>query len=163
MHFNTHKILASPDEIHWKSERSITLLSHFCGLHDTTYLLVIQLIDPDNYVLSLLHIHSTTMLAVIYCMMLSVHVEPYGIRTDDVDRSVWESFFRCACIGRRDRWTSVVWTQNVNERITRCIHGETKQNDSILTGYNNMWCDLGESIGSQTCDIFSFLFDWSHH
>ncbi len=23
-----------------------------------------------------------------------------------------------------------------------------------------MWCDLGESVGSRTCDIFSFLFDW---
>ena len=27
----------------------------------------------------------------------------------------------------------------------------------------NMWCDLGESVGSRTCDIFSFLFDWSAH
>ena len=26
-----------------------------------------------------------------------------------------------------------------------------------------MWCDLGESIRNHTCDIFSFLFDWSPH
>ncbi len=26
-----------------------------------------------------------------------------------------------------------------------------------------MWCDLGESVGSRTCDIISFLFDWSPH
>ncbi len=26
-----------------------------------------------------------------------------------------------------------------------------------------MWCDLGKSVGTQTCDIFSFLFDWSAH
>ena len=26
-----------------------------------------------------------------------------------------------------------------------------------------MWCDLGESVGSRACDIFSFLFDWSPH
>ncbi len=28
---------------------------------------------------------------------------------------------------------------------------------------SDMWCDLGESVGSRTCDIFSFLFDWSPH
>ncbi len=27
----------------------------------------------------------------------------------------------------------------------------------------HLWCDLGESVGSRTCDIFSFLFDWSPH
>ncbi len=26
-----------------------------------------------------------------------------------------------------------------------------------------MWCDLGKSVGSRTCDIFSFLFGWSAH
>ncbi len=26
-----------------------------------------------------------------------------------------------------------------------------------------MWCDLGESVGSRTCDIISSLFDWSPH
>ena len=26
-----------------------------------------------------------------------------------------------------------------------------------------LWCDLGKSVWSQTCDIFSFLFDWSAH
>ncbi len=26
----------------------------------------------------------------------------------------------------------------------------------------HMWCDLGESVGSRTRDIFSFLFDWSN-
>ncbi len=26
-----------------------------------------------------------------------------------------------------------------------------------------MWCDLGKSVWSWTCDIFSFLFDWSSH
>ncbi len=24
-----------------------------------------------------------------------------------------------------------------------------------------LWCDLGESVGSRTCYIFGFLFDWS--
>ncbi len=28
---------------------------------------------------------------------------------------------------------------------------------------NFMWCDLGKSVWSLTCDIFSFLFDWSTH
>ncbi len=27
----------------------------------------------------------------------------------------------------------------------------------------NMWYNLRESVGSQTCDIFSLLFDWSPH
>ena len=27
----------------------------------------------------------------------------------------------------------------------------------------HLWCDLGESVWSQTCDIFSFLFDWTAH
>ncbi len=26
-----------------------------------------------------------------------------------------------------------------------------------------MWCDLLKSVGTRTCDIFSFLFDWSAH
>ena len=26
-----------------------------------------------------------------------------------------------------------------------------------------MWCDLGKSVWSRTCNIFSFLFDWSAH
>ncbi len=27
----------------------------------------------------------------------------------------------------------------------------------------DIWCDLGESVGSRTCDMFSFPFDWSPH
>ena len=34
---------------------------------------------------------------------------------------------------------------------------------SICDKAYNMWCDLGETVGSWTCDTFSFLFDWSHH
>ena len=26
-----------------------------------------------------------------------------------------------------------------------------------------MWCDLRKSVGTRTCDIFSFLFDWNAH
>ncbi len=33
---------------------------------------------------------------------------------------------------------------------------------SVLTN-NIIWCNLGESVGTRTCDIFSFLFDWSAH
>ena len=32
---------------------------------------------------------------------------------------------------------------------------------NILQCY--MWCDLGKSVGSYTCDIFRFLIDWSAH
>ncbi len=28
---------------------------------------------------------------------------------------------------------------------------------------SHMWCDLGKSVGTRTCDIFSFLFNWSAH
>ncbi len=28
---------------------------------------------------------------------------------------------------------------------------------------DDMWCDIGKSVWSRTCDIFSFLFDWSAH
>ncbi len=31
------------------------------------------------------------------------------------------------------------------------------------TKHHHMWCDLGKSVWSRTCDIFSFLFDWSVH
>ena len=27
----------------------------------------------------------------------------------------------------------------------------------------HMWCDLGKSVGTRTCNIFSFLFEWSAH
>ncbi len=26
-----------------------------------------------------------------------------------------------------------------------------------------LWCDLGKSVWSRTCDLFSFLFNWSVH
>ena len=29
--------------------------------------------------------------------------------------------------------------------------------------YVDMWCYQGKSVGTWTCDIFSFLFDWSAH
>ncbi len=32
---------------------------------------------------------------------------------------------------------------------------------SVWCGY--MWCDLGKSVWSRTCNSFSFLFDWSAH
>ncbi len=28
---------------------------------------------------------------------------------------------------------------------------------------DNLWCDLGKSVWNWTCDIFSFLCDWSTH
>ena len=27
----------------------------------------------------------------------------------------------------------------------------------------NMWCDIGKSVWSRTCNIFSFLLDWNAH
>ena len=34
---------------------------------------------------------------------------------------------------------------------------------SILDLLSHMWCHLGKSVWSQTCDFFIFLFDWSAH
>ncbi len=50
-----------------------------------------------------------------------------------------------------------------------CITYNLKERPDIAFGVllqrqgYHMWCSLGESVGSQTCDIFSFLFDWGHH
>ena len=32
-----------------------------------------------------------------------------------------------------------------------------------VTVEGHLWCDLRESVGSSTCDIFSFPFDWNPH
>ncbi len=35
--------------------------------------------------------------------------------------------------------------------------------DTSYQSFTYMWCDLGQSVRSRTCDVFSFLFDWSPH
>ncbi len=47
---------------------------------------------------------------------------------------------------------------------TKALRKDDGQNhgDSV-TAKAYMWCDVGKSVWSPACDIFSFLFDWSVH
>ena len=43
--------------------------------------------------------------------------------------------------------------------------GKWKQSETFWYSYrwHYVWCNLGKSVWSRTCDIFSVLFDWSAH
>ena len=73
-----------------------------------------------------------------------------------------------------DKYT-LLWIKETSATIDYYLQKNNQQNDiangwimlceHILqqTVYQYMWCDLGESVRCWTCDIFSFLFDWSCH
>ncbi len=53
-----------------------------------------------------------------------------------------------------------------NWKLCEIIYLTTQYNSKGIAciqyiGY--MWCDLAGSVGTRTCDFFSFLFDWSAH
>ncbi len=63
--------------------------------------------------------------------------------------------------------TLFTWQNKVQKELHTIIWDIVKSifptTDSFCLIRSHMWCDLGEPVGSQTCDIFSFLSDWSPH
>ncbi len=52
-------------------------------------------------------------------------------------------------------WGFILW----------CLHRTCLTSIYVGTdsSFHYMWCDLGKSVWSRTCDIFNFLFDWNAH